>query len=48
MLNEKPSIIFNLIYETLQNEDNTLSVTYLCKASGVSKAGYYNWLKSKL
>ena len=47
MLNEKPSIIFNLIYETLQNEDNTLSVTYLCKASGVSKSGYYNWLKSK-
>ena len=47
MLNEKPSIIFKLIYDTLQNKENVLSVAYLCRASGVSKSGYYNWLKNK-
>lgn len=47
MLNDKPSIIFQLIYDTLRDSNNTLSVCHLCRISGVSKSGYYNWLKNE-
>ena len=47
MLERKPSVIFKIIYELSQNKNNNLSISYLCRASKVSKSGYYNWLKSK-
>ena len=46
MLDEKTSLIFQIIKETVEKSNNTLSISYLCKTSGVSKSGYYNWLKN--
>lgn len=41
------SVKFEIIQETLLKEDNDLSVSYLCKVAGVSRSGYYRWLKSE-
>lgn len=37
---------FEIIDEVLQKENNLLSVTMLCDIAGVSRSGYYNWVKS--
>ena len=37
---------FEVIYKTLQEEDNQLSVCMLCDIAGVSRSGYYNWVKA--
>ena len=41
-----PESIFALIHDTLQREDNLLTVKELCQCGGVSRSGYYNWEKS--
>ena len=41
---ESTSIKFELIFKTLQEPDNHLSVSDLCSIAGVSRSGYYNWL----
>ena len=41
---ESTSIKFELIFKTLQEPDNHLSVSDLCNIAGVSRSGYYNWL----
>lgn len=38
--------IFQIIYETLNSEENQLSVSMLCQTAGVSRSGYYAWLKA--
>lgn len=38
------SIKFELIFRTLQEPDNHLSVSDLCSIAGVSRSGYYNWV----
>ena len=38
---------FEIIHETINKSDNTLSVTMLCEIAGVSRSGYYNWVASK-
>ncbi len=38
---------FEIIQNTLSKSDNRLSVSSLCKIAGVSRSGYYNWLKSE-
>lgn len=35
-----------MIRRTLDNPDNLLSVKSLCQLAGVSRSGYYNWLKN--
>lgn len=40
------SCVFEIIYRTLQSADNSLSVRLLCSAAGVSRSGYYAWLKA--
>lgn len=37
---------FEIIYETINKADNTLSVKMLCEIAGVSRSGYYNWVRS--
>lgn len=38
--------IFEVINNTLSNSNNELSVTELCKIAGVSRSGYYAWIKA--
>lgn len=40
------SCIFEIIQQTLAQNGNTLSVKELCSAAGVSRSGYYAWLKA--
>lgn len=37
---------FKIIYETINQSDNKLSVKMLCEIAGVSRSGYYNWVNS--
>lgn len=38
---------FELIHEIATSESNILSVSLLCEIAGVSRSGYYNWVKSE-
>ena len=40
------SCIFEIIYNTMQQSHNTMSVKTLCEMAGVSRSGYYAWLKA--
>ena len=42
----KPSSKFEIIHETLSQVRNALSVVTLCGIAGVSRSGYYRWLKA--
>ena len=37
---------FEIIHETINKANNTLSVKMLCEIAGVSRSGYYNWVHS--
>lgn len=37
---------FEIIYNTLQNCDNKIPITALCAMAGVSRNGYYAWVKA--
>ena len=38
--------VFEIIHAEVQKEFNLLTVTELCELAGVSRSGYYNWIKS--
>ena len=38
---------FEIIYETLNQKDNALSVAMLCDIAGVSRSGYYRWVNAE-
>ncbi len=40
------SCMFEIIYNTVQQSDNSLSVKELCAIAGVSRSGYYAWVKA--
>lgn len=40
------SCVFEIIDETLKLDSNRLTVSRLCELSGVSRSGYYAWVKS--
>ena len=40
------SWVFEIIYNTMQQSHNTLSVKTLCEMAGVSRSGYYAWVKA--
>ena len=40
------SCIFEIIYNTIQQSHNTMSVKTLGKMAGVSRSGYYAWIKA--
>lgn len=37
---------FEVIWRTVQEGDNQLSISMLCEIAGVSRSGYYRWVKS--
>lgn len=40
------SCVFEVIHQTLEQSANRLSVSELCTISGVSRSGYYEWVKA--
>lgn len=40
------SCVFEIIYNTIQSSDNRMSVASLCSIAGVSRSGYYAWIKA--
>lgn len=40
------SCVFEIIYNTMQQSHNTMSVRTLCEMAGVSRSGYYAWVKA--
>ena len=44
---ERTGFRFEVIRSTLAEEDNVLTVTELCDMAGVSRSGYYGWLKAE-
>lgn len=42
----KAAPIFEIIYQTVQDTDNDLSVEMLCEIAGVSRSGYYAWVSA--
>ena len=38
---------FEVIWKTMQEGDNQLSVSMLCEIAGVSRSGYYRWIQSE-
>lgn len=40
------SCVFEIIYNTTQNANNSFSVKELCSIAGVSRSGYYAWVKA--
>ena len=44
---ENSSFKFSVIRDTLSEERNVLTVTELCDIAGVSRSGYYGWLRAE-
>ena len=40
------SCVFEIIYNTIQLSNNALSVKELCSIAGISRSGYYAWVKA--
>ena len=40
------SCVFEVIFRTVQQSDNKLSVSRLCELAGVSRSGYYAWVNA--
>lgn len=38
---------FEVIHETLKDEDNLLNVSMLCDIAGVFRSRYYRWIQSE-
>lgn len=38
---------FQVIHETLKEDNNLLNVSMLCDIAGVSRSGYYRWIKAE-
>jgi len=38
---------YQIIYEIMSAKDNVLNVKELCHVAGVSRSGYYAWIKAK-
>ncbi|ETI89536.1 MAG: hypothetical protein Q607_CBUC00171G0002 [Clostridium butyricum DORA_1] len=38
---------FQVIQETLREDDNLLNISMLCDIAGVSRSGYYRWIKAE-
>lgn len=43
----EPDSVFAVINESLRDQEPRLTVTELCRIAGVSRSGYYSWLKSE-
>jgi transposase InsO family protein len=43
---EKPSYIYEVIHTTLEDMPGVFNVSILCQMAGVSRSGYYAWIKA--
>ncbi len=43
---DKPSAKYEIIHEIVSQDDNLQNVKELCAIAGVSRSGYYSWIKS--
>lgn len=43
---DKPSHVFEIIDHTIRSSGNRLSIKALCEIAGVSRSGYYAWVKA--
>lgn len=46
MLQDKAYIKFSIIHEMMSRKDNVLKLVELCELAGVSRSGYYSWVKN--
>ena len=42
----KPQEKYRIIQEMTQRDNNELNISWLCEMAGVSKSGYYNWMRT--
>ena len=35
---------YGIIYDAIRNDNNVLSISYMCEIAGVSRSGYYAWI----
>lgn len=47
MIKAKPDVKFQMIKEMVTRDDNLLNIRWLCEIAGVSRSGYYRWLKAE-
>lgn len=40
------SCVFEIIYNTVQKASNSFTIKELCNIAGVSRSGYYAWVKA--
>lgn len=45
---EKTSYKYEVIHSTLQNSPGVFNISILCELAGVSRSGYYAWVKAEL
>lgn len=38
-----PQKRYEIIEETISQDNNVLNISYLCQIAGVSRSGFYNW-----
>ena len=43
----EPSAVFEVIHASLRSNEPKLTVTELCQIAGVSRSGYYSWVKAE-
>lgn len=46
LIQGRPDAKFAIIQEMTSRDNNLLNISTLCSVAGVSRSGYYNWLKS--
>lgn len=44
---EKTSYKYEVIHSTLQNSPRVFNISILCELAGVSRSGYYAWVKAE-
>lgn len=47
MIQSKPEVKFAIIKEMTARDNNLLNIEWLCEIAGVSRSGYYRWLKAE-
>jgi transposase InsO family protein len=47
ILKTEPSVLFEIIREMTERDNNLLNITWLCEIAGVSRGGYYKWLAAE-
>lgn len=47
IISSKPSAKYEIIKEVTAKDDNLLNIRWLCEIAGVSRSGYYDWLKAE-